>query len=213
VICQVFWEVCGANEELIPYRITVPATFPEEIVIPPETKTLDDMVVERRPYENGRLVENVERQQVCPSYTRAVFDPSTFPGLVDWAAKAIDETTADGKKIGAVAGCGHSGVLVAAAVAYKLRLPVIAVRKVEEDGGMNHDGGAVNTMLEGTESYAIIDDLVASGTTLKRIVRKVAELFPQVKPELVLLYQDVYGSDKDVYKAVDSELVTIVRKA
>ncbi len=188
----------------VDWMVEADLVAPRDIVIDPKPRSVE---------EQQRLVENVERKQVCPSYTRAVFDPVTFPGLVNWAAQVIDETTAAGKKIGAVAGCGHSGVLVAAAVAYKLRIPVIAVRKVEEDGGMNHDEGVVNTMLEGTESYAIIDDLVASGSTLKRIVRKVRELFPQVKPALILLYQDPFGYDPEVYKAVDDEKITIVRKA
>ncbi len=125
----------------------------------------------------------------CPQYTRGVFSPETFPGIVDWAAEQIASFA--GPKIGAVAGCGHSGVLVAAAVGYKLRLPVIAVRKVDETTS-GHDPEAVNAILQGTEHYAIIDDLVASGNTIRRIVDGVARVFPQAKPAALLLYNDVY---------------------
>jgi adenine/guanine phosphoribosyltransferase-like PRPP-binding protein len=130
---------------------------------------------------------------VCPSYTRGVFSPETFPGIVDWAAEEIVAHVAP--KIGAVAGCGHSGILVAAAVGYKLRLPVIAVRKAEETGpGVCHDSESVNAILQGTEYYAIIDDLVATGRTIQRIVDGVARYFPQAKPALLLLYNDTYTS-------------------
>ena len=130
---------------------------------------------------------------VCPSYTRGVFSPETFPGIVDWAAEEIIAHVAP--KIGAIAGCGHSGILVAAAIGYKLRLPVIAVRKAEETGpGVCHDSESVNAILQGTESYAIIDDLVASGRTIGRIVVSVARYFPQAKPAMLLLYNDGYTS-------------------
>jgi len=132
-----------------------------------------------------------ERKVVCPSYTRDVFSPETFPGIVEWAAAQI---AAQQPKIGAVAGSGHSGVLVAAVVGYKLRLPVIAVRKHEEDTGY-HSMESVNAILQGTERYAIVDDLIASGTTMRRIAGWVEQYFPKAIPALVLLYHDSYGID------------------
>jgi adenine/guanine phosphoribosyltransferase-like PRPP-binding protein len=137
------------------------------------------------------------RTSACPSYTRDVFSPETFPGIVDWVAAqvAAGPSIPGARRYGAIAGSGHSGVLVAAAVGYKLRLPVIAVRKVEEDGGFSHDGSDLNACLCGDESYVIVDDLISSGSTIQRIVRFMAKTFPKAVPSLVLLYHDTFGDD------------------
>lgn len=161
------------------------------------------------------------KHSVCPSYTRQLFNPRTFRDVVEWAATQIvtfsqpsTPQTMGQLGIRAVAGCGHSGVLVAAAVAYRLNLPVIAVRKGGDTDGA-HDSSDLNAVLEGTESYAIIDDLVASGRTMTRIVDEMETYFPRTRPTLVLLYHDSCTSSDRYVRGAHPHLenVTIVRKA
>lgn len=78
---------------------------------------------------------------------------------------------------------GVSGMLVGAPLAYELGKPIVIVRK--SDG--SHSGHSV----EGPTCvgrYAIIDDLVDSGDTLREIVAKVKEHDADARCVSVMLY-------------------------
>lgn len=170
---------------------------------------------------------NDEKKAVCPTYTRALFNPGSFRDIVDWCASRIaalqiiqkqaeqpspSASMPSGQRIRAVAGCGHSGLIVAAAVGYRLGIPVIAIRK-DGETDRAHDSYDVNACLTGREQYAIIDDLVGTGRTLVRIVREVGHYFPTAEPALVLLYHDKY-TDVDTVRKLDHALanVTVLNK-
>lgn len=126
----------------------------------------------------------------CPSHTEAIFRTTDFPAVVDWAVSQARQA-----KIDAIAGCGHSGLLVAGAMGYILNIPVIAVRKGSNEA--KADGFKVNAVLsQPATRWAIIDDLVASGDTVKRIVETSREAgLVHGNPKLLLLYRGTWNDE------------------
>lgn len=128
------------------------------------------------------LRENEDLVVTAPSHTRDVFGVETFPLLVEWVVGLAREN-----KYEALAACGHSGLLVAAAAAYVLRIPVIAVRKAKDYA--KGDTSAVNAVLPDRPlHYAVVDDFVGSGETVSRIVTQVMAKYPHLLLDAVLLY-------------------------
>lgn len=77
---------------------------------------------------------------------------------------------------------GVSGMVIGSAVAYKMRLPLLIVRK--------KDGNHSTMKVEGDESikrYVIIDDFIGTGATVEEIVKKIEE-FNGAKPIGTTLY-------------------------
>lgn len=117
-------------------------------------------------------------------------NPVAMKNVAAWMServKALD--------VNAIAATGHSGLIIAGAVSLLSGVPVIAVRR---DGDkpvalrgypLSTDNG---TKTDKYRSYVIVDDMVASGTTVGNIVRKVweAQICETVFPKAVLLYSD-----------------------
>lgn len=103
-----------------------------------------------------------------PGYTGAVFETDRFQGLVDrlgiYLMALNKETPFD-----VVAGTGNSGALLCAALSYKLGIPLITVRKEVE----SHCSGMTVTGHYLDSRYLIIDDLISSGKTMKRVVNEI----------------------------------------
>lgn len=113
-------------------------------------------------YPEGRLW--------APSHTQQVFDPRSFKKLVTNTAKALGIL---GKtlKFNCLAATGNSGNLLAGALSYKLGLPLLIVRK---SGDECHDDLKVNGFRpDEAVRYLIIDDLVSSGATVRRIMEQI----------------------------------------
>lgn len=136
-----------------------------------------------------------------PPHTRIVFDSVTFPRVVDWAISIARE-----QRYEALAACGHSGLTVAGAAGYVLRIPVIAVRKSDDD---THDSRTVNAILpKGNVHYAFIDDLISSGKTFYRVVRRI---YNRVSEEAVCAGILLYNSHREIgciLKSVQDEYKT-----
>jgi adenine/guanine phosphoribosyltransferase-like PRPP-binding protein len=130
------------------------------------------------------LQENEDVMSTAPQHTRQVFDVEQFPVLVEWIIELAREHEYD-----ALAACGHSGLLVAAAAAYILHIPVIAIRKPGDRA--KGDRSDVNAVLprERPLRYAIIDDFVSSGETVVHIVRRVREYHPNLVLAAILLHE------------------------
>jgi adenine/guanine phosphoribosyltransferase-like PRPP-binding protein len=122
----------------------------------------------------------------APSHTYDAFDPLTLPGIVQRAAKLIRHIKPD-----AILCCGHSGLLVAGAVSYVTRVPVIAVRKPGEQN-IGSDG-TVTAVLHGgpAERWVWLDDFIAQGRTLRHAITEAhrEECITDVFPAAVLLYR------------------------
>ena len=110
----------------------------------------------------------------APGHTNQVFDPNQFPALVKALAARIRVLK---KVTGAncLAGSGNSGLLLLGALGLKLKMPFFAVRKSRDTWA---DSRMANGFVpEGGSRYLIIDDLISSGTTCRRIHDFIASEF------------------------------------
>jgi hypoxanthine phosphoribosyltransferase len=78
----------------------------------------------------------------------------------------------------AIAVSGHSGTVLGGALAFKMGVPIFAVRKSMDT--QNDSYMADGFWVQGECRYVIIDDLISSGTTVERILR---EIHKQCKKE------------------------------
>jgi hypothetical protein len=91
----------------------------------------------------------------------------------------------------AIAFCGFSGGPIAGILSHRLSIPLIAVRKKgEKYHGCNPIG------LTGADRYIIIDDLIASGDTIRWIKASIAKWSPNSKLVGIALFDD---SCRDTY--------------
>ena len=123
----------------------------------------------------------------APSHTEPLFNPDTFRLIVKWASKIVKELGVD-----AVAGCGHSGIPAAAAIAYETGTSMIAVRK-HDDESYAHSNMRLNAWNEHVSkfgSYVIVDDLVSSGRTIFTVISELikADISTELVPTALLLY-------------------------
>lgn len=105
--------------------------------------------------------------------------------------KAVKALQKSNLKFDGIACTGYSGLLVAPTVAVKLKKPLALVRKLEPSHG------EVVEWKEEVTSYVIIDDLVETGNTIKRIKCQMSKEFSKYdnKVECVGVY--FYQQDPD----------------
>jgi len=91
----------------------------------------------------------------------------------------------------AIAFRGMSGALIAPLLAYKCNKTLVMVRKPK----LHFDEHHSPLQIEGDNAmqrYIIVDDLTASGATVRAIVRGVAEFAPQAKCLGCLFFNDFF---------------------
>jgi adenine/guanine phosphoribosyltransferase-like PRPP-binding protein len=123
--------------------------------------------------------------QTAPAHTKSVFDISTLPLLVRWAEDLVYQLKAD-----AIVACGHSGLVLAGAVSYATRVPVVAVRKAGEP--VVAGGGFANrvsaNLVRPAERWVWLDDFLSTGGTFKNAVKELkAEKVVAVEVPVALL--------------------------
>ncbi len=101
------------------------------------------------------------------------------------AAKVIAIIKRKKLKFDAIAFRGLSGAVIAPMVALKLRKTLIAIRKEKT----NHSHRLVEGDLN-AKTYIIVDDLISSGITVRKIVRELKRLNKEQKCLGVVLYSD-----------------------
>lgn len=109
--------------------------------------------------------------------TPLFLNPACLQAAVDWTADRAREAGAE-----LVAGVDARGFVLAGAVAYKLGLPLVLVRKkgklphdtIEESYALEYGEAAVeihSDAVDGQKRLLIVDDLIATGGTLEAAVR------------------------------------------
>lgn len=123
-------------------------------------------------------------------YLRAALEPDLFRKTVNWVVRVARK-----EKYDVLAACGHSGLLVAAAAAYRLGIPIIAVRKDGETAPC-HDYNKINCVaLPDKFRWAFVDDLIASGSTLRLVYDMVSMKAPHSKCAGIVLYFGLGNED------------------
>lgn len=118
-------------------------------------------------------------------YLNSVLNPAVLPKTLKESIAAIKKS---GLVFDAIAVRGNSGTLFGGLLGYKLKKPVILVRKGHDDHAL------MNYRVEGprdAKTYLIVDDFVASGATARTIIESV-EKFNHAKPVGLLQYK--YGT-------------------
>jgi adenine/guanine phosphoribosyltransferase-like PRPP-binding protein len=138
------------------------------------------------------LIPQKVNNMAHPSWLANVYDPQKLTIVLGRMCAAIE---GDKKKfdIRAIAVRGNSGTLVAGAVSMMTGLPIILVRK-EGDGSHSDFKVEYSEILKkkGASGYIIIDDIVASGNTIKTIRESIKDHLPLLELKKVYLY-DGYG--------------------
>lgn len=101
-------------------------------------------------------------------------------------------------KIDAVAVTGVSGLVVGGAVSAISGIPLIVVRKPTDDCHSGHNVETYSQQYEPYDTWAILDDFVATGNTVRRIMARIVEensdkfgiarIVRMSKPEFILTY-------------------------
>jgi adenine/guanine phosphoribosyltransferase-like PRPP-binding protein len=118
--------------------------------------------------------------EINTQYLQAVYkDPSHFRLVVDRMAKEMQDRTGCFETI---AFSGQSGSAMAYPMAYLLGKHLSCVRKDDGSHFSEWRSGQVEGRIDVT-TYCIVDDLIESGSTVKRIVDKMGRL-----PTCIFLY-------------------------
>lgn len=123
----------------------------------------------------------------CPSYSHDSFDMERMPAVAEWAARLVKHVGAK-----AILSCGHSGLVIAGAVSYISKVPVIAVRKAGEEKLGRASSNMASSTVSRVERWVFLDDTIATGTTFRHSVSAALrdELITHALPAAVLLYNE-----------------------
>lgn len=131
--------------------VTVDATMPDTFVAP-------------KP--KGGPWRKEGETNVSSSYLHSVYEPEAFQRTVDIIVELMRPHVGD---FDAIAFRGSSGAALAYPVAYLLKKPLIHVRK-----DLGHSYSKLEGLM-GARRIAIVDDFVASGTTLRTIMQELVD--------------------------------------
>lgn len=96
--------------------------------------------------------------------------------LIDWLTHSILEVKKT-TRIDAIAVIGTSGIVMGSIVSYATGIPLMVVRKSDENC---HSGTLCESNFsveDGEVHFVVIDDLISTGDTMNRLNRTIAESF------------------------------------
>ena len=128
---------------------------------------------------------------ISSGYLNSAFSPKSLPEIVNQIVKFLGRPYRR-KTFDSIVVRGVSGMLVGSPVAYRMKLPLVVVRK--SDG--NHSGQSVEGYTY-VKNYVVIDDFVSSGDTINEIRAKM-QGYNSAKMTGLVVYA-AYGTN--VYQA------------
>src|ERR1700686_5496923 len=128
------------------------------------------------------MKKKVNQVNISSDYLYPVFDPTQFPGTVNKMVTKI-KSFQKKHKIDAIAFTGTSGSAVAYPLSYKLKIPLICIRKEKTNHTHYKYEGRYNA-----STYIIVDDFISTGATIKTIKKQVREISRQSKLLGIFLY-------------------------
>lgn len=137
------------------------------------------------------------------SWLDRIFDPA----LLEETAQALASKI--GGNFDAIAIRGMSGLIIGGVVSVMTKLPLIAVRKRESTHSAYEDVEYSSELSEEEFDYCIIDDLVATGKTIRTIADVVCRsVSDKAHLRTIFLYDD--NSYHDLYTIVNGERIPLV---
>lgn len=115
------------------------------------------------------------------SYLAPIYDPVRFKNLIARVAQEIKAFRKE-NRFDAIAFRGSSGAAAAFPLSLRLGIPIIYVRKDNESG----HGQKVEGPNKAVKTFIIVDDLIASGRTVKAIL----DALPDATCLGIFLYKD-----------------------
>jgi len=121
--------------------------------------------------------------------------------------KTVKQTVKDLYKVrrqfSVIAYTGHSGACLAPIVAYQLDKPLLVIREVLS----SHSSRMVEGIVDGTHRVVLVDDIIVSGETAKRVRATLRKFRPNMIPWKVYLYPShTLVSFPPCFKDPDSEM-------
>jgi orotate phosphoribosyltransferase-like protein len=164
-----------------------------------EESPLKKLVLANRDFHSGYLTKALSYDQI----------QITINKIVNRLKKEIK----NGLEFNAIACCGVSGTILAGAIAAKLGVDIVVVRK---EAGGPHSSWHVEGRY-GDVQYVILDDLIESGSTIRYIIDEIQKeneklnFYNSIVPEkkisvckAIVLYDDgVFSTSKDFYFLYD----------
>ena len=144
---------------------------------------------------------------VLTSYLESIFDHNKFRELATNTLLVSEKVIKD-HNIDSIAFTGASGSAMAYLLSYHLRLPLLHVRKEKEK---SHYPTFMNGSFEGwlgAKRYLIVDDIIATGTTVRRIMDVIKGEIYGADCVAMILYDKFLMEEREVFK-YDDRLIPV----
>jgi orotate phosphoribosyltransferase-like protein len=138
------------------------------------------------------------REYSHPSYLSEVYNKD-YRGIA--IQKAVEFLISHTKNFDAVVGRGTSGMGFGVLLAYALKKDFVLVRKKTTIDDYTHSSFEVEG-LSGSYSYLIVDDLICTGSTIRKILSKMQASRTGAKPYGIYLYSSDYRNDPDAVDGI-----------
>lgn len=123
-----------------------------------------------KPKTTAKTKKKSVKLKVRTDYLGSVYEVDRFTKLIARVSQQIEKLRKT-LPFDALAFTGTSGSAVAYPISAQLKIPLICVRKTEDN---NHYFQAIEGCV-GAKRYLIIDDFIESGETVRRIIRTIRE--------------------------------------
>lgn len=137
-----------------------------------------------------KAVPAMAYRKIRTDYLSSIYSIDLYHKIIDDSYLVIKDLVKKGK-IDSIAFTGTSGAAIAYPLSYKLKLPLICVRKT---GEKSHYTGSTEGDAE-AKKYLIVDDFIQSGKTINNIIKKIKRDQPNAKAVGIFLYTS-YSSER-----------------
>jgi len=137
--------------------------------------------------------------EIQTDYLESIFDPNAFPQTVERSIKLAHRIMRR-HPFDSIAFCGTSGKAMGFILAHQLRLPMVHIRKENENSHyLQWHSLMPNRLFEGNMNvrrYLLVDDFVASGKTVWHVYQTIHAAAPEAECVALLLYGSFVGPGK-----------------
>jgi len=124
------------------------------------------------------------------SYLGCIYHPQHFPQVVDATLKAARQVL-ETDSYDTIAFTGMSGAGLAFILSHALGIPLMCARKKDDSSHFTEFIRETDSRCEGHVSigrYLIVDDCIASGDTMRYIIKSIKKISPAAECAAIILY-------------------------